>query len=174
EIRTPAPLRRAPARRPASGRAEAARGGLRRTAGRRGASSRAPEDHRRALNRPVSAERADRVAGQGLDEPGPADLEDAESSLEAEDQEDERELADLDADVEEEQRERDLTRRQTHRRQSAREAEPVQEPEGEGHDPRVADREARLAPPDPHDLGPEEEDRKRDRRVQGRDRGALK
>ena len=62
-------------------------------------------------------------------------------------QADEDELAELDADVEQQQRQRDLGLRQPHRRQPAREAEAVQQPERERDDPGVADREARLAAP---------------------------
>ena len=52
--------------------------------------------------------------------------------------------------------------------QRAREAEAVQQAEGERHHPGMPDREARLAPPASHDLRTEEEDAERDRRF---DRG---
>ena len=103
----------------------------------------------------------------------PMDLQHAEGALQQQDQRrTKRELSDFDADIEHQQRERDLRRRQPHRRQPAGEAEAVQQPEGEGHDPGVADREARLPAPRAHDLGAEEQDRQRDRRIQRQQRRA--
>ena len=58
--------------------------------------------------------------------------------------------------------------------QRAREAEAVQQAEGERHHPRVPDREARLAAPAAHDLRPEEEDAERDRRLDRRPRAARR
>ena len=114
----------------------------------------------------------DRVAREVLHEPGPAHLQHPERALEQDHEEHERHLPQLDAHVEEEQSERDLRLRQAHRGEAAREAEAVQQPEREGHHPRVADGEARLAPPGPHDLGAEEQDRESDRGVERRQRRA--
>jgi hypothetical protein len=76
----------------------------------------------------------------------------------------------LDADVEGQERERYVAARQAEGREPARESEPVQETEGEGGHPRVADREAGFSPPFPDDLLTEEKDRERDRRIEGRRR----
>ncbi len=54
------------------------------------------------------------------------------------DRRDERELSELDADVEGKERERDVTLRKPEVRERAREAEAVQQAEGEGHEPRPA------------------------------------
>ncbi len=130
---------------------------------------RAPsEQHPGALNRPERAERADRVAGQGLCPARPADLEHAERAFEAENQGDEEELAGLDADVEEQQGEGDLGLRQAHAGEAAGETETVQQAEGEGDHPGMPDGEARLAAPPAHDLGTEKEDRERDRGIERR------
>ena len=56
----------------------------------------------------------------------------------------EEDLTGLDAQIEEEQRQRDLGPWQPHGGETARETEPVQEPEGECHHPWVANGEARL------------------------------
>src|ERR671923_187887 len=56
----------------------------------------------------------------------------------------EQDLPSLDTQVEEEQRQGNLGPWQPHGGETARETEPVQEPESEGHHPRVADGEARL------------------------------
>src|SRR5215470_15524087 len=95
-------------------------------------------------------------------------LEDLERADEQQDQRDEGELADLHADVEHQQRERNVGLREADRRETAREPEAVQQAERERDDPRVADREARLAAPGADDLWAEEQDRQRDRGVQRR------
>jgi len=63
-------------------------------------------------------------------------------------------LAEFDANVERHERERDVRRRQSRRRHRAGEAETVEEPEDESHDPRIAEGEARLTPASAQDLGP--------------------
>ena len=78
---------------------------------------------------------------------------------------DEQELACLDAQVEEQQRDRDVALRQPDLAQGAGEAEAVQQPERERHDPGHP-----RARPDPpvtrvHDLGGDEHDAERDHRL---------
>ena len=94
-----------------------------------------PRSISRALDRPERAERADGIAGQRLRPARPADLERPEGPRRRQDQEHEEQLPDLDPDVEQQQRPRDIRLRQAGGLQPAGEAEPVQQAEGERHDP---------------------------------------
>ena len=66
---------------------------------------------------------------------------------------DEGELADLDADVERKQRGHELVARQAGGAEPGGETEAMQQPEGEGDDPRKADGQAVPAPLSAHDFG---------------------
>ena len=83
-------------------------------------------------------------------------LQDTERALEQEDEQDERHLAHLHPHVEQQQRERDLGLGQPHGGEAAREAEAVEQAEGEGHHPRW--RIVKLVSPSPgaHDLSARE------------------
>src|SRR5262249_50853481 len=72
-------------------------------------------------------------------------------------------LPELGANVEEQQRERQRRLWNPQRGQRGREAEPVQQPEGERHDPRTARGESDLAALQLHDLDADEDDAERDR-----------
>src|SRR5438045_2747754 len=87
------------------------------------------------------------VAGGGADGrrfgPGrPAQLENGKGLFEREHQRDEAELAELDPDVERYQRRRDVAGRQPGLGESSGKTEAVEEAEGEGDDPGIADGEA--------------------------------
>ena len=83
------------------------------------------------------------------------------------DRRDEQQLARLDPDVEEQQRQRYGLRRQADLGQCAREAEAVQQPEGERDDPRPALRQSRSPLPCVRDLAGDEDDAQRDDRLDG-------
>ena len=73
-----------------------------------------------------------------------------------------------DSDVEEQQRQRNRILRQADLGQRARETQPVQQPERERHDPRIALRESGPALPAVHDLGRDEDDAECDQRLDRR------
>src|SRR5262245_43403074 len=62
-------------------------------------SSTAPEEQYQSLHRPERAKGADRIAGKRLHPARPPDFENAEGSLQRQDQRDEAKLPQLDADV---------------------------------------------------------------------------
>ena len=108
-------------------------------------SSRCSQEYRHSLNRPERSQRADSIAGKCLCPMWPSEFQHVEGALHRQNQGDETELPDFDADIEAQQRQRQVLPRQAGARQRAGEAEPMQQPERERHDPRMPDREARLA-----------------------------
>ena len=129
----------------------------------------AEKDHR-PLDGPVGPEAADRVARQRFNPARPADFEDFERPGQGQGRKNKHELAQFDPDIEKEQRQRNFGLRQAGGRKSAGKTEPVQEAEQEGHDPGIADGQARLPSPGADDLGSEEQDAQRDGRIERRQR----
>ncbi len=106
------------------------------------------------LNRPVSAKAADNISRQSFGPARPTNLEHLERPHQRKGCEDKDQLSELDTHIEKEQRKRQFRLRHACRGKSAGKAESVQQPEQEGHDPGIADRQARLAPPRADDSGP--------------------
>src|SRR5262249_38851120 len=136
------------------------------------ASSYDPEHDRRPLDGPERTQRSDRVAWQRLNPAGPADLELAERPFQEDDQQHERYLADRDADVEAQERQGQLGPRQSGAGQRTGKAETMEEAEEEGHHPRLADGQTRLAAPRAHDLRAKKQNAERDGGVQRQHRRA--
>src|SRR5215510_2294945 len=119
------------------------------------------EQQRGSLHRPEGAERPDHVGGERFDPPRPADLQLLQKMLQQYDEQDERDLTDLEPQVEAQQRERQLGAWQAGTAQGARKAKAEQRPEDKRGDPRFLDRETGLTAPRAHDLGSEEENAQR-------------